>query len=63
MEYRLRICDDKDWVEKRCEDRWTVLVSVSCVGHNEFEDSLVVLHGVMTTRLSTIAGALMCGDH
>ena len=42
-----------------CEDRWTM----PCVGYNETEHSLVVFHGATTTRLSTIAGALMCGDH
>ena len=46
-----------------CEDRWKVLISVPCVGYNETEDSLVVLHGDVTTILSTTAGALMHGGH
>ena len=38
-----------------CEDRRTVLTSVPCGEHNETEDSLVVFHGAITPRLSTIA--------
>ena len=46
-----------------CEDRWKVPISVPCVGYNETKDSLVVVHGDVTTKLSTTAGALMHGGH
>ena len=38
------------------EDQWKVPISVPCVGYNETKDSLVVLHGDVTTILSTTAG-------
>ena len=34
-----------------CEDPWKVPVSVPCVGYDEIKDSLVVLHGDVTTIL------------
>ena len=46
-----------------CEDRRKVPISVPCVGYNETKDSLVVLHGDVTTMLSTTGGALMHGGH
>ena len=45
-----------------CEDRWKVPISVPCVAYNETKDSLV-LHGDVTTKLSTTVGALMRGGH
>ena len=43
-----------------CEDRWTVPISVPCVGYNETKDSLVVFHGDVTMR-GSLAGDVV-GD-